>query len=486
MRNRAIWIAASVLALTFVPAFVASAAVNDTTPISATPAGVLADGPSGPGVAINADARYVVFESEADNLSDADNDSVKNVYVHDRETGTTELVSRASGPGGAGADANSSNPAISPGGRVVAFESRATNLSDSDGDTVSDVFLRDLTTDTTTLASRAPDGSPADGDSGDPALSGTRIVVFESVATNLSDADDDAVSDIFTYGWEAGTTTLVSRIPRGPGGDGPSFDPSISRDGRRFAFASQADNLSALDDNSFTNVFYAEPRFFQMKDVSRTTTSGFVSDPADGDSFDPVISDGGSHIAFVSTAANLTDESLSTPSIADVFVREISANKTALASRATGASGAPAFANSGSPSISGDGRLVAYSTAAGNLSAEDGAGTDVFVRDAAYDTTTLLSRGSGAAGPTGAGDSGAPALSRNGGLLAFVSDVDELTVAEDDVVGPTVFARRVAWPAPPVVGPDLGDNSHCHGLPGCGEKPRPGWPHGRSRRRTCR
>ena len=212
---------------------------------------MLADGPSGPGVAINADARYVVFESEADNLSDADNDSVKNVYVHDRETGTTELVSRASGPGGAGADANSSNPAISPGGRVVAFESRATNLSDSDGDTVSDVFLRDLTTDTTTLASRAPDGSPADGDSGDPALSGTRIVAFESVATNLSDADDDSVSDIFTYGWEAGTTTLVSRIPRGPGGDGPSFDPSISQDGRRFAFASQADNLSASGRQQF-------------------------------------------------------------------------------------------------------------------------------------------------------------------------------------------------------------------------------------------
>ena len=54
-----------------------------------------------------------------------------------------------------------------------------------------------------------------------------------------------------------------------------------------------------------------------------------------------------------------------------------------------------------------------------------------------------------------------------------MSNVDALTVAEDDVVGPTVFARRVAWPAPPVVGPDLGDNSHCHGLPGCGENHGP-------------
>ena len=287
-------------------------------------------------------------------------------------------------------------------------------------------------------------------------------MAFESVATNLSDADDDLVSDIFTYGWEAGTTTLVSRIPRGAGGDGPSFDPSISKDGRRFAFASQADNLSASDDNRFTNVFYAEPRFFQIKEVSRTTTSGFVSEPADGDSFAPVISDSGSHIAFVSNAANLTEESLSTPSISDVFVREISANKTSLASRGTGTNGLPGFADSGSPSISGDGRLVAYSSAAGNLSTEDGAGTDVFVRDAAYDTTILLSRGSGVSGATGAGNSGAPVLSRYGTLLAFVSDVDELTEPENDVVAPTVFARTLKWPAPPVYVPPPDTGGH-HG-----------------------
>ena len=403
MRNRAIWIAASVLALTFVPAFVASAAVNDTTPISATPAGVLADGPSGPGVAINADARYVVFESEADNLSDADNDSVKNVYVHDRETGTTELVSRASGPGGAGADANSSNPAISPGGRVVAFESRATNLSDSDGDTVSDVFLRDLTTDTTTLASRAPDGSPADGDSGDPALSGTRIVVFESVATNLSDADDDAVSDIFTYGWAAGTTTLVSRIPRGPGGDGPSFDPSVSKDGRRFAFASQADNLERSGRRPFHQrvlrgaaVLSDEGReSHDHVGVRVRTRRRRLVRPGHLRRREP-------HRLRVDCGQS--DRRKSRHAVDRRCLREGDLGQQDRACQSRDRSKRCTRVREFRLAFDLGRRAPwPFASGAGNLSSDDGGGIDVFVRDAA-DTTTLMSRASGAAGTTGPGD----------------------------------------------------------------------------------
>ena len=113
---------------------------------------------SGPGVVVSPSGRYVVFESTADNLSDADDDSVVNIYLRDRETGETELVSRATGAAGAGANADSANPAISPGGaRYVAFESRAANLSDADDDADADVFVRDLETGATTLVSRAPE-----------------------------------------------------------------------------------------------------------------------------------------------------------------------------------------------------------------------------------------------------------------------------------------------------------------------------------------
>ena len=121
-RGRAPWVAALILVLTLVPALVAGAAVDDTSVVSMATDGTPADGPSGPGVVVSPNGRYVVFESTADNLSDADDDSVVNLYVRDLETGETKLISRASGAAGAGADADSTNAAISPGGaRYVAF-----------------------------------------------------------------------------------------------------------------------------------------------------------------------------------------------------------------------------------------------------------------------------------------------------------------------------------------------------------------------------
>jgi Tol biopolymer transport system component len=462
--GRAVWVAALVLVLTLVPALVAGAAVDDTSVVSLATDGTPADGPSGPGVVVSPSGRHVVFESTADNLSDADDDSVVNLYLHDRETGETTLVSRASGVSGAGADADSTNAAISPGGaRYVAFESRAANLSTVDGDPTLDVFVRDLETNTTTLVSRAPDGSPADGDSGNPALSQKAAkIVFESHATNLSDTDLDATTDVFMNDVAAGTTTLVSATGTGAGGDDSSFDPTISNDGTRIAFASDADNLRPDDDDTVTNIFLAQPRFRLMTPISRDTTSGVVDHPGDGDSFQPVISATGARVAFTSRAGNLTDESIATPSIVDVFVREVSAKKTTLVSRADGVGGAPGFADSHSPSISDDGRLVAFTSSAGNLSTADGPGTDVFVRDTAWGNTVLMSRASGVEGVTGQGDSSAPALARAGNLIAFVSAVDELTADPGDIQQPTVFARELLWPAPPVYVPPPDDGGH-HG-----------------------
>lgn len=456
--------ASLVLAVMLIPALVARAAVDDTSVISVGTDGAPSSGPSGPGVVVSPSGRFVVFESEADDLSTEDNDSVVNLYLYDRETGVTELISRASGAAGEAADGDSGNAAISPGGaRYVAFESRATNLSTADDDAVSDVYLRDLRTDTTTLISRAPDGSPANGDSGSPALSkAAAVVAYESVATNLNDVDADAATDVFTFDRAAGTTTLISRTAANVGGDDSSFDATISNDGTRVAFASDADNLSTLDDNAVTNVFLAQPRFRLLTHVSRNTASGSVSEPANGDSFQPVVSATGGQVAFGSWASNLTDDSIATPSIADVFVRDVSANKTTLVSRADGADGAPGFADSHSPSISDDGRLVAFESGAGNLSATDGAGTDVFVRDVAWDNTVLMSRASGADGETGAGDSYSPALARGGTVVAFVSDVDELTSALGDIVAPTVFARELQWRAPPVYEPPPDTGGH-HG-----------------------
>lgn len=436
--HRARWLGVLLAALVLVPA-VAGAAVDDTSVISLTTAGDPADAASGPGVVVSADGRYVVFESTADNLSAEDDDSFVNIYVRDREAGTTRLVSRATGVNGAGADADSTNPAISPEGRYVAFESRATNLGDPDGDL--DVFLRDLETDTTTLASVG-----AVGDSGDPSLSSeAAFVVFESGADNLSDQDNDAVTNVFRYDRAAGTTALVSRPMTGTApADGNSYDPSISSNGQRVAFSSDADNLFNDDRDVFTNVFVAEPRFRLLIHASRTATSGSEDHPANGRSTEPALSSDGAHVAFVSTATNLAGG----VGLPQVFLRGLSSRNTRLVSRGDGTLGGMAETAAGAPSISGDGRLVSFVTAAANLgepgllrSDESGiAGSDAFVRDMAWDNTILMSRQSGLGGAPLEADTHAAALAPGGSLLALVS-------------GPMVLARELAWRDPPVVEP---------------------------------
>ena len=175
-----------------------------------------------------------------------------------------------------------------------------------------------------------------------------------------------------------------------------------------------------------------------------------------------MISADGRYVAFVSYAANFVDEPIRTPEIADVFRREVQASKTELVSRATGVDGAPAFANSSHPSISGDGRFIAFESAAGNLSDEDNAGADIFIRNMETSTTTLTSRKSGAAGDVADGSSYAPVLAREGRIVAFSSDAANLSDADDDAAPVRdVFVRQlVVTPPPPDTGPDLGSNDH--------------------------
>jgi Tol biopolymer transport system component len=468
-----------------IPALVAGAAVNENTLVGPSSGSALAAGGSAPGVVVSPNGRYVVFESTSDTLSSDDDDTVVNIYLYDRDTGATSLVSRATGAAGAGADADSTNPAISPGGaRYVAFESRATNLSGQDDDATADVYVRDLVANTTTLVSRAPDGSAANGDSGDPSISANAAVVaFESRATNLSDLDGDAQTDVFVYDTETATTKLISRPASGVPADGSSFDPSISFNGRRVAFASDADNLFGDDRDIYTNVYVAivEPRFTLLTHVSRTSTIGSESHPANGSSTRPVISAApdttdGAYVAFVSTATNLAGG----VGLPQVFVHNLSARSTELVSRGDGTLGALGNAGASSPSISGDGRLVAFATAADNLG-EPGVlagnqrrpalqGTDVYVRDTAWDNTILLSRSDGWGGAPLARDSGAPALSPGGTLLAFVSDfvvgqtqpdpADPDTRPIDDLA-PVVMARELEWRAPPP--PDVLPDNNDHG-----------------------
>lgn len=428
----------------------AAAARDDLVLVSRTGAGAAADGASDEPVA-SADGRVVAFQSSADNLSDADDNAVQNVFARDLVAGGTVLVSRATG--GPGGSEGSGRPSISGDGRFVAFSSRADTLYDDDYDMYLNVFVRDLATGTTTLVSRATgaDGTAAQASSDGPAISQDgRFVAFESDADNLSTEDVDTVTNVYVRDLVGNTTTLVSRA--GAGGDGASFEPSISADGRRVAFESLADNLSGEDDDNVKDVFVRDM-------VSGTTTlasraagaAGAAASDAAGSSS---LSADGRLVAFDSAADNLSDQD--NDAVRNVFVRDIGSNTTTLVSRAAGAAGTGGDGPSFFPSISADGRLVTFDSAADDLSGEDDdAVTDVFVRDLVAATTTLASRATGAAGAAGTGSSERPTISADGRMVAFASDAQNISGLDDDFVT-DVFVRDLSPAAGPGPGPGAG------------------------------
>ena len=145
---------------------------------------------------ISADGRYVAFYSDANNLISGDTNGTSDIFVHDRQTGTTERVSAASD--GTEGNSYSSEPSISADGRYVAFYSDANNLVSGDTNGTSDIFVHDRQTETTERVSAASDGTESNSSSYQPSISADgRYVAFYSDANNLVSRDTNSTSDIF-------------------------------------------------------------------------------------------------------------------------------------------------------------------------------------------------------------------------------------------------------------------------------------------------
>src|SRR5438132_985845 len=194
------------------------------------------------GSALSADGRFVAFDSAATDLVAGDTNGASDVFVHDRQTGTTERVSVAS-DGAQGNDSSSrGSPALSADGRFVAFDSDATNLVAGDTNGTTDVFVHDRQTGTTERVSVASGGgTQGNGKSGGffafPALSADgRFVAFQSDATNLVAGDTNGTTDVFVHDRQTGTTERVSVASAGSQGNGSSAGPVLSADGRFVAF----------------------------------------------------------------------------------------------------------------------------------------------------------------------------------------------------------------------------------------------------------
>jgi len=213
-------------------------------------------------------------------------------------------------------------------------------------------------------------------------------------------------------------TVLVSAGKDGKGGEGNSLEPAISGDGHFVAFASRAKNLSPGAKNGKRQIFVKDVATGAVALASRA--DGPAGPAGDSDSFDPSISADGRYVAFASAAGNIAPDA---PASIDVFVRDLTAGTTTLVSRASGPAGAAGDNGSTDPSISADGRHVAFVSSADNLTADDakGAQTDVFVRDLDTSVTELVSRASGATGAAGTDYSFEPSISGDGNRVAFSS-----------------------------------------------------------------
>src|SRR5438132_5742640 len=192
------------------------------------------------GPAISADGRVVAFWSNATNLVADDTNGVDDVFVHDRLTGVTERVSVDSS--GAQGMFYSVSPAISADGRFVAFVSVAALAPPSSVGFV-EVFVRDRLTGTTELVSRDFSGS-SDAIGDEPAISADgRFVAFQSGTRNVVLGDTNGTFDVFVRDRLAGTNERVSVSSSGVEGNGPSDGAAISADGRFVTFFSGASNL---------------------------------------------------------------------------------------------------------------------------------------------------------------------------------------------------------------------------------------------------
>ena len=258
-----------------------------------------------------------------------------------------------------------------------------------------------------------------------------RYVASRSTATNLVPNDTNGFWDIFVYDRQTGETTRVSGTEDNQT-NSDSEDPSISGDGRYVAFASLASNLVVSDTNNSSDIFVHD------RLTGETTRVSVASDgtQAIGDSDSPSMSADGGDVAFRSVATNLVITA--TNSSYQVYVHTISTHMTTRVS-VVASSGTLGNGNSEAPSLSGDGRYVAFSSYATNLVINDTNGkNDIFVHDCQTGETTRISVSS--AGAQADNYSEYPSFSTDGRYVVFDSRASNL-VSNDTNNKRDIFIR---------------------------------------------
>lgn len=318
---------------------------------------------------LSADGNFVAFQSSASNLVANDTNGDSDIFVYNLRTGSRVRISLSSK--GDQANKGAVNPVISGNGRYIAFESAATSLVFGDGNAKKDIFVHDRMTGNLVRASLNNAGNGGTGDSSRATISSNgRYVAFESVADNLVPRDSNGRSDIFVRDMVAGRTARVSVSSDGAEGDSDSYDPAFSGDGRFITFQSRSTNLVAGANSTISKVFLhdrdfdADGVFDEPGGVETALVSRTAAGgEANGDSFNGTISADGRQIAFSSYAPNLTLNDQKGAS--DVFMYDRASRKVRRVSQAPG--GADADGDSFEAALSADGQIAAFHSKAGNL-----------------------------------------------------------------------------------------------------------------------
>ncbi len=315
--------------------------------------------------------------------------------------------------------------AVSDDGRFVAYASGSVNTELPVGRT--GVYLRDRIARTNRLISRGLHGAAPNADSDLPVMSpDARWVAFRSFASNLVANDTNGRSDIFVFDRNSGSLERVTVDASGTEANGDSWEPSISDDGRLVAFVSSANNLSGADNNGRYDVFVKDRA---SGTVTRVTAPG-GADP-DGYSYGPRLSGDGTLLAFTSSAANLVPND--TNATHDVFALDLGAGAlrrvsfTTLGEEANGASHLQALA--------GDGHTAAFIHNGGGMGCGEAANqwTSFLVNLKSGEVTCSLAAFH--AWPT--------SLSRDGRFLSFYS-MDALTADDADSNADTFVLDQLA------------------------------------------
>jgi Tol biopolymer transport system component len=369
---------------------------------------------------ISDDGRYVVFQSQARLAAGPTFGVGMVIYLRDRSSGTTTMVSRSFD--GSSMSGSSLTPRIDGPGTTVVYASSVSNLVPGDTNNATDIFAYDIATGATTLVSTSAAGAAADSPSRLPDVSdGGRYVVFASDAANLVAGDTNNARDVFLKDRTSGTVTRVSEDAAGVGGNGFSDLPVVDASGDRVAFASFASNLVAGDTLNRQDVFVwertATPR------VSRVSLSS-TGAQGDRDSRTPSIGNDARYVLFDSAATNLAPGQITTPSMQPFLHDRQTGTTRALLSVA-------GQTTVGAGSLDSAGSLACVASAAA-LDAADANGLvrDVFAQPVAGGAWSLESRTAAPVpAPAANGASVEPETSPDGRYVAFASTATNLDAA---------------------------------------------------------